>query len=151
MPYRDTEYRRACAKDRSWTLNSRTWKYFSVIKMAITSGNKAIASSKTSEKLVAKSSGVKSAVIQIQTRCWSEAKVSAICWLCKKTVSAKVATLRTWKQAVGRVARTVKVWRLLLRGKLLFSLRSDEPRNTIERVKSGRNSPTWWRDVWQRT
>jgi len=82
MPYQDTEYRGACAKDCSWTLNSRTWKYFSVIKMASTSGM----------KQVAKSSGVKSAVwgyFGFKPDAEVKAKVSAICRLCKKTPSVK--------------------------------------------------------------
>jgi len=58
--------------------------------MVSTSGNEA--SSETSDKLVAKLSGVKSAVwgyFRFKPDAEVKAKVSAICWLCKKTTSAK--------------------------------------------------------------
>ena len=81
-------------------------KYFSVIKMASTSGNEA--SSETSDKLVAKSSRVKSAVwgyFGFKPDAEVKAKVSAICRLCRKTASAKcgnTSNLKTSSRPSGK-------------------------------------------------
>ena len=88
------------------------WKYFSVIKMASTSGNEA--SSETSDKLSAKSSGVKSAVwgyFGFKPDAEVKAKVSAICWLCKKTPSAKggnTSSLKTSSWPSGKDCNSSK-------------------------------------------